>query len=110
MRSRVIFLILFLSSCAELPKALEVSHAEIQPSPIEDNKIEKKEYTVLVGKLIEQEYVPDIQPSSCFKENVICMNAYFLYTINVQQVISGEPLQGVIKVARYQHTKSLLSR
>jgi hypothetical protein len=105
MPSRLLFLLLFLSACAELPRTPEVSYAEIQQSPVEDKQIEKKEYTVLVGKLMEQEYVPDIQTSSCLKENVICMGSFYLYKINIQQVISGEPLAGIIKVARYQHAE-----
>ncbi|HFC29416.1 MAG TPA: hypothetical protein ENJ44_00045, partial [Oceanospirillales bacterium] len=106
MRNRYLLLILFLSSCAELSKAPKVSRAEIQqPQLIENQAKENKEYTVLVGKLMEQEYVPDIQPSSCLKEDVICMSSFYLYKIHIQQVISGEPLAGIIKVARYQHAK-----
>ena len=33
------------------------------------------------------------------------MSSFYLYKINIQQVISGEPLEGIIKVARYQHAK-----
>ena len=42
----------------------------INPSTsIKKNTIEKQ-YTILVGKLMGQEYVPDIQPSTCFEEGV----------------------------------------
>lgn len=64
-----------------------------------------EKFTIIVGKLMGQEYVPDIQPAECFKEGMICMSSYYLYKINIQQVLLGEPLKGIVKVVRYQHSE-----
>ena len=94
---------IFLCSCMGLPKQVNKDFNNVTQSLHVPNK--NKEYTILVGKLMGQEYVPDVQPTGCFENNVLCMNSYYLYKINVQQVISGEPVKGIIKVARYQHAK-----
>ena len=66
-----------------------------------------KEYTIVLGNLWEQEYVPDVVPSGCLKENVICTSFYFKYKIEVKDVLIGEDVGGVVQAARLQHATML---
>jgi len=101
---KYILLPIILSSCSQLPKKNGNNLINKSKQNLEIRHLKKrKDYTLLVEKLMGQKYIPDIKPSSCFEENAICLNVFFLYKINVQRVISGEPLKGIIKVARYQH-------
>jgi len=106
---KYLLLPLFITSCGEIPKKpvkniINVENTQADNELDQQNK-GKKEYTILVGKLMGQEYVPDILPKGCFENDAICMNVYYLYKINVQHIISGKPLKGIIKAARYQHAR-----
>ena len=65
----------------------------------------KPEYTILVGRLLRQEYVDDVMPTRCFE--AVCMNSFYHYHIKVDDLIAGQPLSRKIKVARFQHAQYL---
>lgn len=63
------------------------------------------DFDVVVGKLIKQEHIPGVQPAECFEDNVLCMNVYIRYDIDVNNVLVGDNHSGVISAARYQHSE-----
>jgi hypothetical protein len=69
---------------------------------VNDENISKK-YTIILGYLEEQTYVPNILPSKCFEENIICLDVFFLNKIKIKEVISGDLISGEILAARQQH-------
>ncbi len=62
-----------------------------------------KEYTIILGKLMGQSYVPDVLPSSCYKPDLICTSSFYHNKILVHEVISGDSVFGEIQAVRLQH-------
>lgn len=108
-RLLIIFSILAISACATTSKINKISTSgkviiTKHKSPINDDE-NSNEFTIVLGKLKNQFYIPDVLPVECFNDNVICMDAYYMNEIQIKEVLSGEFLSGFVQAVRLQHSK-----
>ena len=76
---------------------------------IEVNSEEKQTRTIIIGEHLGYVNLPLIQPSSCFEEERFCLNNYETYKIKVEEIITGDQLEGVIYASRFQHGRYIYS-
>lgn len=67
---------------------------------------DEPEYSVVWGKALENKF-PGAFPVC--PEDHVCMNAWFRFTIDVERVIDGVPVEGKVKAARVQHAEHVIS-
>jgi len=65
--------------------------------------VSAKDYVALFGKGTSQRYLPGVE-QNC-PENHICSDVFYVWTIRVDQVLSGKLPAKTVKATMIQHTK-----
>lgn len=98
-----------------LMMALSVAcSATIDKSPDESKELvsdaqAETEYMVFTGRLLNQEHIKDVQKAKCLDGTLLCLGGYFKNKIIIEDLLIGNPINGIIEAVSYQHNYDFVS-